>query len=159
MDNLKEECPRNLQDHAWRYFEFHATQRIILFRFYIAILVFYSTAIGYLFVRFYEPGDLSEIAVIVSSSTLIILTIIFQLLDRRNVQLTKYAENALIDIEESFNRGPKTIKIFILEHQDVKNKKSKIGHGCCFTIIYCIAYIAAVIAIISAVISIFYFSK
>lgn len=147
MNNGSTYSPINLQDHAWRYFELHANQRISLFRFYIAILVFYSSAVGFLFVRFYHPGRLAEIAVIVSSFTLAILTGIFQLLDRRNCQLIEYGEKALQDLESSFIHDKETIKIFTLEDKNFKSKKSKCSHKTCFTCLYVLAYAACLIAV------------
>lgn len=149
----------SMSDHAWKYFEFHANQRIVLLRFYIAILVFYSGAVGFLFIRFYQPGPLAEIAVIFLSIAFIILTIMFQLLDARNCQLFGYAKKALMSIESNFSPQNKALKIFTLEKVECDNGQSKTTHKMCFTAIYWLAYGTCIVAILVSIVSCCYFSR
>lgn len=156
--NRSQDHQIDLQDYVWRYFEFHANQRILLFRFYIAIFVFFGSAIGFSFIRFYNPGKLAEITVIVSSLTFIILTLIFQLLDRRNCQLIEYSKNALRDIELFHNFTPDSSRIFTKENLDANDKRSRISHKKCFSLIYSLAYVESMLAFFAAIFCYFHYS-
>lgn len=137
------------QEHAWKYFEIHANQRIVLFRYYIGIFIFFISAIGFLFIRFYQDGILSEISAFAASIIFIIITCIFRLLDLRNRELIHFGEDALREIESNLN-SPITNKIFIKE----KLKSTCTNHTKCFSALYNTAYIIASLVIVASIISV-----
>jgi len=147
-----------LINHATKYFEIHANQRITLFRFYIAFYTFFLAGSGFLAVRFAMPGIFAEVSGILISVFFIIITVVFHLLDRRNRQLIHYGEDALREIENKYlinNSDLSKVKVFTRERLDIYDKKSYISHTACFRTIYILAYVSAGILFVTALYRIF----
>jgi len=125
-------------DYIWKYFEIHANQRIMLFKFYIGFCGLFISAIGYLLTKFHS-GNSNEtvllLILLILSVFLIVITHIFRGLDKRNKDLIEYAEDSLKHLEEkipsniniisSMDIDINEIKIFTKE----KNKANKDGHS------------------------------
>lgn len=131
----------NVYDHAWRYFELHATQRISLIRYYIIVLSLYVTSAGYLVTKFSLKSCTEEIGVIFFSVILVFLTIIFWFLDNRNRRLIQLAEKSLRSQERSSNLESEH-RIFIREQ---RISRCSIRHTHCFRALFILAIISAVV--------------
>jgi hypothetical protein len=81
-------------DYAWKYFEYHAAQRLQMIRFYLTAIIAIGTGIGFL----YKESDFA-LATLMSIFGAAI-TLIFWRLDQRVADLIKHAERAL-KLEES----------------------------------------------------------
>jgi len=128
-------------DHAWKYFELHATQRISLIRYFIAFFSLYVTAAGYMLIKFCQPDILEELAVLTLSIIFILLTIIFKLLDARNRDLIHLAEESLRKIEEK-NKFDEAECIFKKEMEQTY-RNDPVRHSRCFKWIFHIACITS----------------
>ncbi len=146
-----------LLEHAWRYFELHANQRIMLFRFYVAFLGIFIIASGFLMLRFSFPGIAAEIGAFILSVALIFVTAVFWGLDSRNRTLIHLAEKAFreeLEKHPQFKIDSKKeenlfyTKIFTAE----KKTNSCITHTRCFSALFIGAIVAAVIYIFIATI-------
>ncbi|MBS7827421.1 hypothetical protein J7624_09725 [Wohlfahrtiimonas chitiniclastica] len=95
MKNLE----KNTQaiEHAWKYFELHAGQRITLFNYFLFIMAGLGAAIGAVLQNIEK---FLYIGVFVSIFT-IIIAIIFWKLDQRTAFLVKQAENILKNLEKN----------------------------------------------------------
>jgi len=109
--------------YLWKYFEFHANQRITLFKYYIIFISAYFYGTGYLVINFPSNSDIHEIALIGISVFIIIVTCIFRRLDNRNRQLVKYAEDYIVDYEKGVKGY---LKIFSKERDDANEIKEKV---------------------------------
>lgn len=152
MENYIFEEKNLLLNHAWRYFELHANQRIALFRFYIIFSTLFATGLCYLFIRFPYDRIIHELLIIAISIMFIILTNIFSRLDKRNCELIHFSEDALKILESEVPFYSK-LKIFTEEESS-----KQMSHRQCFTIIYGVSYGFAIFSIIAAIFSVFYYS-
>jgi hypothetical protein len=146
-------CKNKLElDHAWRYFELHANQRISLFRYYVVIFSLYITGIGFMLIRFDhlvrssgKASSVEEIFVIIFSAIFMIITLIFFHLDQRNRDLIHLSEDALVQLENNFNFTDE-IKIFNREKVSSDNC-SCYKHTKCFNSFFLLSIISAVFII------------
>lgn len=100
--------------YAWNWFEYHASQRLIAFRFYLIII----GAVGWIFLR----GDLSSIGILHGrffGAALSVVSLFFYLLEKRNNKLVNCGRFALDRLEKdmSFLDTPYAIR------QNDKNSK------------------------------------
>lgn len=80
-------------DHAWRYFALHAEQRTTVFNFFAAAAGL--TLSGLVAATSSKPGELG----LVAGLGAMLLALVFWKLDQRVAQLTKCAEQVLVEIE------------------------------------------------------------
>lgn len=85
-------------EHAWRYFELHAQQRINVFNFYIAITGLLSAGIGF---SLQQDGKYIFLCSTMGF-IMIFISFIFWKLDHRVSMLIKNSELALQSIESKF---------------------------------------------------------
>ena len=110
---------------AWNYFEYHATQRLTTFNFYLTLSSLISSALFFSL----NSANLFWISIFLGF-LLIIFSFIFQKLDRRNRDLINGAEEALKYFEKE-TRLPKDgnlphiTKIFLREEILTKKKKGE----------------------------------
>jgi hypothetical protein len=149
-----------LRGYIWKYFEYHASQRLTTFNFYIVISTLIAT--GY-FLAIKEVPILS----IVLSIFLILLSFIFWKLDLRNKQFIHYSEDALKCIESNDiidENDTKALHIFTFEFDQTKELENKkkgflnkpLLYSTCFKIVFISFGIFGVIALIMAIINLFY---
>ncbi|HEY3637928.1 MAG TPA: hypothetical protein VGK90_07215 [Rhizomicrobium sp.] len=76
-------------EHAWKWFEYHANQRMTMIRFYLTVAGAIATGVGYLWTSDQHAlsGTLSFVGIVVS--------LCFARLDARVSQLIKVGEGAL----------------------------------------------------------------
>lgn len=103
-------------DHAWRYFELHAKQRMTVFNFYLAISGVFSAGIG----ACIQAGTKMAIITSVLGGFLSLISFLFWKLDQRVSEMIKRAESALRVIE-----GDYAIPVAALFNRDSKASKSK----------------------------------
>lgn len=82
-------------EHAWRYFELHAQQRMTVFNFFLAISGLVAAGVG---VGLQQGGKFLALASLLGCF-LILVSFIFWKLDQRVTVLIKQAESALIYLE------------------------------------------------------------
>ncbi|WP_095974853.1 hypothetical protein [Pseudomonas ogarae] len=126
-DNAKLE--RSL-DHAWRYFELHAQQRMTVFNFFLAISGLVATGIGIGL----QQGTKFSFLVSLLGIFLSLISFLFWMLDRRVSLMIKTSERALIAIEK--NATTPEGSIFSSDH--AQNKSAGLlsiwTYGRCFRI-------------------------
>lgn len=131
--------------HAREYFEFHANQRISLFRYYIVLYTLYITGCGYFFARSTDPNSHLPDLITPISIAFICITIIFYIIDNRNRQLIKLSEKALRNCEKELEfQAP--YNIFTIEEQ-TSSKSNKLRHTDCFRAFYLITVTTALLII------------
>ena len=82
-------------DHAWRYFELHAQQRITVFNFFLAISGLVSAGVGVCL----QQGTKYSILASLLGVFLILVSFIFWKLDQRVSEMIKLAESAICQVE------------------------------------------------------------
>ena len=82
------------RDHAWRWFEYHAGQRIIIFRFYLIFIALLVAGYSTLTINGQHWSS------IIAGVFLAFATFLFHRLDLRNSQLVKIAEYFLKEEEQ-----------------------------------------------------------
>jgi len=86
-------------DHAWRYFQLHANQRMSVFNFF---LVLSSVAVAGLAASLSRSGPPPLVGVALGLF-LALVSFVFWKLDQRAAFLIKHAENALSELEASYS--------------------------------------------------------
>ena len=89
------------RNHAWRYFELHASQRMAVFNFFLVLSGLIAAGLA----AAVQAAGLLLIVGAVLGLLLALVSFIFWKLDQRVSFLIKHAEQALIEIESVF---PKT---------------------------------------------------
>jgi hypothetical protein len=101
-------------DHAWKYFEIHAAQRMSIFNFFIILFGSVSAALA----ATLESSNKFPIVGIIFGLLLVVLSFVFWKLDRRTSFLIKLAESVLISVEEE--ELPEKLQLFRSEPQKTK---------------------------------------
>ena len=120
-------------EHAWRYFELHAQQRIAVFNFYIAITGLLAAGIGF---SLQQEGKYLYLCSILGFF-MIFISFIFWKLDHRVSMLIKNSEAALHLFESNFQNPH--FRILTKDKND-KNLNSSAfsnwSYGKCFRIAF-----------------------
>lgn len=98
-------------DHAWRYFELHAQQRITVFNFFLAISGLVSAGVGVCL----QQGTKFSILASLLGIFLALISFIFWKLDQRVSEMIKLAEGAICQVEAAI--AGSNILIFTKERQ------------------------------------------
>lgn len=123
-----------IQDYLWNYFQFHAGNRLITFRFFLIICGF---LIGGIITSI--KLELNQVISILLSVLLSAFSFLFYKLDSRNRHLIKLSENGLKYIESKWNietkkdegkslsivELPDFLKIFTFEECETEKIKKK----------------------------------
>jgi Mn2+/Fe2+ NRAMP family transporter len=129
-----------LQEYAWKWFEYHAGQRLTAFRFFLVFL-------GVLIVGFnagLKDGHIVFAQVVACFGAFI--SIAFLMLEIRNEQLVNVGRNALMCLEES-DESLKAQKKLQMLHVD-RGRSRWLSHKYWFRAIY---IVCAVLFIIGAI--------
>jgi uncharacterized membrane protein len=104
---------REMQEYAWEWFEYHAVQRLVAFRYF---LIFFGVLLLALSDSI-KNGNTILVSAIAMAAAFISLA--FLMLEVRNEQLVNVGRNALNKIEDSedFRNAPTELKLF---HTDGK---------------------------------------
>jgi hypothetical protein len=115
-------------DYVWKWFVFHADQRVKMLNFFLIIIGVLANAYIQAYINIYSKHNISIINYLIGSIG-IIISIAFILLDARNRQLIEIGEKDLKILEETifnnFPKGKKGIlfsKGILLEDEDTKHK-------------------------------------
>ncbi|MCH9052826.1 MAG: hypothetical protein IIA72_17440 [Proteobacteria bacterium] len=101
-------------DHAWKWFEYHANQRLVTFRFYL-ILVASLLAADFVALR----EKMWSISIVVGA-ILVCVTYLFFKLDERNKILVKLGEAALTSEENYISGILGNDNLNLVEKADIK---------------------------------------
>lgn len=125
-----DEKVQRAMDHAWRYFELHAQQRMTVFNFYLAISGLIAAGVGVCL----QQGTKFSVLASMLGLFLALITFIFWKLDQRVSEMIKTAESALIQVESA--TGTNEMKIFSRDPQALPaGTGSKIWtYGRCFRV-------------------------
>ncbi|MFW8644946.1 hypothetical protein ACOJBO_31590 [Rhizobium beringeri] len=98
--NSEGECDpwRNAGEHAWRYFELHANQRMTLFNFFTVLAGLMTAGIG----TSMQGGHQYALFGVTLSVMLTLLAFVFWKIDQRMSFLIKHAEAAQVSAERHF---------------------------------------------------------
>lgn len=127
------EYDKMASEHAWRYFELHAQQRITVFNFYIAITGLLAAGIG---LSLQQEGKYLYLCSILGAF-MIFISIIFWKLDHRVSMLIKNSETALQCIESNFQN--QDFRILTKDKDDNQLNSSAFSnwsYGKCFRIAF-----------------------
>ncbi len=128
------------REHAWKYFEIHAQQRMVVFNFYLAITGLLAAGIG---VSLQQGGGFSYIVTLLSIF-LCFVSILFWKLDQRVSMLVKQAETALCKIEMNLTQTEH--RLFSIDKDADVNSSLNIfsvwTYGRCFRICFTIVGLA-----------------
>lgn len=131
---------KDMLDYAWGWFEYHAGQRMVAFRFFIILLaaLVLGVATGL------KDGELFLASTIAAFGAFI--SFAFLMLEIRNEGLVNVARNALLDIEES-DESLKAASKFQLLHID-RNRSIWVSHKLWLKAIYLVCIVLFLIAAI-----------
>lgn len=122
-------CTKEVLSYCWDWFEYHAGQRVLSFR-YFAILM------GIFAVGFANGLDRnSYVFLFCVAIAAALASLAFLYLDIRNEQLVSHGKNALLSLEASaaFSGYPEDVKIF---HRDLEVRNGFVSHGFWYSFIY-----------------------
>lgn len=111
------EINQTLLDHAWKYFEIHADQRIKLFNFYLVIIAASGSALTYIL----QNKNQSLLGVFLGLF-LIFVSYIFWKLDQRTSFLIKQAEKILKNLEKEYDS-----KYYLFSNEDLEFSQNNTG--------------------------------
>lgn len=147
-----------LRQYAWKYFEYHASQRLTTFHFYIILSTLLAS--GYFIALRYMP-----IFSILFSCLLVIFSFVFKKLDSRNKQLIHNSEDALKYIESQDiikdEVKPHVLNIFLYEELQTKQMQAQFSRyslkkiftfSTCFGIVFYVFGIMGFFALLFSVI-------
>lgn len=124
---------REMQEYAWGWFEYHAGQRLVAFRYFLILLGILALGLG----NSLKAGNVSLATWIALAAALI--SGAFLMLEIRNEQLVNVGRAALSKLEDSedLQNAPPELKLF---HADSK-RSLFVSHKLWFRLIYslCIA--------------------
>ena len=106
------------RNHAWKYFELHANQRIALFNFFLVLSGFIATGLA----AAVQAAGLLLLVGAVLGSLLSLVSFIFWKLDQRVSFLIKNSEKVLIELEGVFSES--STSLFSKEVALTKRAKS-----------------------------------
>jgi hypothetical protein len=136
-------------DHAWKWFEYHATQRMTVFRFYLIMV----GAIGAGYIASLKDNDdlIALIIAIFGASG----SILFWRLDQRVSDLIKHGEDALSQIEDRLAKSSRIKNIRIIDRMEKKSNRLLNSYRRIFCTMFILAFgsffIAAIYALIRAI--------
>lgn len=104
----------NLLEHAWRYFELHANQRIIIFNYFLVV----SGALSAGLATALQGSQRFSSLGIMLGILLIVVSFVFWKLDQRVSYLIKHSESIITDLEQ--NLTIKKAHVFRLEPEKSK---------------------------------------
>ncbi len=90
---------KDMLEHAWRSFALHAGQRMSLFNFFLIV----SASVGAALAASFQRSGLFHVLGIGLGCLLVLISFIFWKLDQRTSFLVKHGEEALIELESSFD--------------------------------------------------------
>ncbi len=93
-----DQSTRDMLEHAWRYFDLHAQQRMSLFNYFL--IASGSVAAG--LAASLQRSGLFQILGTGLGALLILISFVFWKLDQRSAFLVKHAEEALTELESTF---------------------------------------------------------
>ena len=136
------------RDHAWRYFQLHASQRMASFNFFVVLCALLTAGLAG---TFQAKGGAHLLGAMLGLS-LIVVSFVFWKLDQRVRYLIKHAEDALKEIERIWDQNvdkpqPSSIALFCSEERKTSETKSRAGflpwqwhlsYSQCFGVMYCL---------------------
>lgn len=119
---------REMQEYAWGWFEYHAGQRLVTFRFFLIVLGVLMVGLS----SSVEDENVFLSSAIAASASFIALA--FLMLEIRNEQLVNVGREALKKLEESedFRNAPPELKMFHIDD----NRCVLVSHKTWLRVIY-----------------------
>lgn len=117
-------------DHAWRYFELHAQQRITVFNFFLAISGLVSAGVGVCL----QQGTKFSVLASLLGVFLSLVSFIFWKLDQGVSEMIKVAESAICQVESAVAGG--NMSIFTKDRQSPSTNglRAVWTYGRCFRV-------------------------
>ncbi|WP_425041938.1 hypothetical protein [Pantoea agglomerans] len=148
IDFQMTEYEKLASEHAWKYFEIHAQQRITVFNFYIAITGLLAAGIGF---SLQNGGSYFYLSALIGIF-MAFMSFIFWKLDSRVSILIKNAEESLKNIELKFS--DENYKIFNKDFNDDKLNNginNTWSYGKCFRISFFVVGNAGLVLTIASI--------
>jgi cbb3-type cytochrome oxidase subunit 3 len=109
-----------LRKQAWDYFDAHASQRMSIFNFYIALSSITATT----YAAAWKADSNLQSARGLLAFLLLLFSFVFWKFDQRNKALIKNAERALMAFEAA-DSGDQILKVFTQEHIETTRKRAE----------------------------------
>jgi hypothetical protein len=125
----------DLQEQAWKYFDLHASQRLTIFNFYIALC---SAIAAGLVATFHKEFIYPNLRILLGF-LLVLFSFVFWKLDDRAKLLIKNAEAALKFFEEQDAREVSVAHVFRREEiltADAKSSRLHLSYSLCFSLVF-----------------------
>jgi hypothetical protein len=131
-------------DHAWKWFEYHASQRMLMLRFYLTVIIAIGGGVGFLHHdrETTLEGILSVFGAVVSYS--------FVRLDRRVSDLIKLGEAALMKEQDRLSQSSGNTAIRISAAADALSGRFPYTYGQNFRLIFWIACACFIVVAIAS---------
>jgi hypothetical protein len=100
-----EACSKDRFDYAWKWFAYHADQRVKMFNYMLVVVGIFAAAVTAAF----DKG--MPFVALALCATAAVLALVFSRLDRRNQELVHLGEDVLVDLEKTWffkRNGPPT---------------------------------------------------
>lgn len=133
---------KEIREHAWKYFELHARQRMALFNFYITISTALVAGIGVLS----NSADKPIILIITLAILMIIFSVLFWLLDNRSRYFIHLAERVIRKIERDYPK--KSFRIITIQEYESDNMPIVFRYTFALRTIFTLFMILGVISIL-----------
>lgn len=132
---------KDMLDYAWRWFEYHAGQRMVAFRFFLILLAALVLGVTTAFKdrEFFLVSMLAAFGALVSFA--------FLMLEIRNEELVNVGRNALIHVEDA-DQSLKATPTLQLLHID-RNRNVLISHKLWLRVIYLVCVVLFLIAAVN----------
>ena|ERR1700686_5692075 len=120
---------KDVLEYSWKWFEYHAGQRLSAFRFFMVFLGAMAVALG----QALKEGQFHVIALIAGPLG-ILISVAFLMLEFRNEALVQIGREALKSLEKkAFTTFPEETRLFL---RDADNKRSAHSYKLWVRIIY-----------------------
>jgi hypothetical protein len=111
-------------DHAWRYFQLHATQRITVFNFYVAASGLVIAGLIYSL----RGGEETALYSVIAGIALFLLSFVFSKMDKRVKEMIKSSEKTISRIEASSIEEPKHRVMTMEQEEEAATRYSLFGN-------------------------------
>ncbi len=111
-------------DHAWRYFQLHAAQRITVFNFYVAASGLVIAGLIYSL----RGGEETALYSVIAGIALVLLSVVFSMMDKRVKEMIKSSERTISRIETSSIEKPEHRVMTVEQEEEAATHYSLFGN-------------------------------
>ena len=146
MNDLANDLNNVARQHAWKYFELHAAQRMSIFNFFLVLSGLVLAGIA----GCISQGAKLKWEEIFLGVALMVVSLIFWKLDQRTAFLVKHAEKALVELEHDI---PACARLFSTEPaatEQARREQAVWTYGLSFRLVFWITGLSGLSAVLLA---------